>query len=45
MISEIVVGLGLITTVVSSFASEIYLAKKVSAESNLNPNHYAPLRR
>lgn len=37
MISAIVVGLGLIATAVGSFASEIYLAKKVStASASLN---------
>ncbi len=38
MISAILVGLGLITAVVGSFASEIYLAKTVSKE-NLNLNN------
>jgi hypothetical protein len=37
MISAIVVGLGLIATAVGSFASEIYLAKKLStASASLN---------
>ncbi len=39
MISAILVGLGLIAAAVGSFASEIYLAKKVStASANLNHN-------
>jgi hypothetical protein len=41
MISAILVGLGLIATAVGCFASEIYLAKKVSTESvNLNHRKY-----
>jgi|GEM_PF-2135600 hypothetical protein len=41
MISTIVVGLGLIALVLGSFASEIYLAKKVSIEKvNINHAHH-----
>ncbi len=40
MISALIVGLGLIALVVGSFASEIYLAKKISVENvNLNQRH------
>lgn len=39
--SEILVGLGLIATAVGCFASEIYLAKKISTVSaNLNHRNY-----
>ncbi len=34
MISEVLVGLGLIALTVGSFASEIYLAKKISREND-----------
>jgi len=41
MINALLVGLGLITAVVGSFASEIYLAKKIStASANLNHRNY-----
>jgi hypothetical protein len=45
MISAILVGLGLIAAAVGSFASEIYLAKKVSLEcASLNRGSYSPAR-
>jgi len=45
MISAILVGLGLIAAAVGYFASEIYLAKKVSVRyANLNRCSYSPAR-
>ena len=45
MISAILVGLGLIAAAVGYFASEIYLAKKISVENaNLNRGSYNPVR-
>ncbi len=40
MMPTMIVGLGTIATVVESFASEIYLAKKVSGDSSLNHNYH-----
>jgi hypothetical protein len=41
MLSAIVIGLGLITAVVGSFACEIYLAKKFStASARLDDKNY-----
>ncbi len=41
MISALIIGFGLIAMAVGSFASEIYLAKKLSKESlSLNQRHH-----
>ncbi len=46
MISTMLVGLGTIATAVGFFASEIYLAKKLSTgETSLNHNCYSPTAR
>lgn len=40
MINKKIVGLGTIATAVGSFASEKYLAKKVSGDCRLNHNYH-----